>query len=125
MTTAILNYYRIQKNLRVRISSVALPIINWKTVCFVGFFMCSALLVFYVWQMNDLTRGSYLINNYKKQITKFSDENKNLEIFFAESSFMGQALAKIQLLNFQKTTSVKYIQTIDSSAQALEINNKI
>ena len=77
-----------------------------------------ALLVFYVWQINDLTRGSYLSNSYEKQITKLSDENKNLQVSFAESSFLEQALVKIQALNFQKSTSVKYIQILDSSAQA-------
>ena len=110
MTTATLSLYRAQKNLQAKIDSVDLPKVNWKSVCLVGFFMSLALLVFYVWQINDLTRGSYTINSYEKQISKISSENKNLEVSFAESSFLGQALEKIQALNFQKTTSVKYIQ---------------
>ena len=85
--------------------------------------MSLALLVFYVWQINDLTRGSYQINSYEKQISKLSDENKNLEVSFAESSFLGQALEKIQALNFQKTTSVKYIQISDSSVATVQQNN--
>ena len=99
MTTAVLNF-----------SSIDLPKINWKTICILGFFISLALLVFYVWQINDLTRGTYLTNNYEKQISKLSDENKNLEVSFAENSFLGQALEKVQALNFQKITSVKYIQ---------------
>jgi len=79
--------------------------------------MSLALLVFYVWQINDLTRGSYLMGSYEKQITKLSDENKNLQVSFAESSFLGQAMEKVQALNFQKTSSVKYIQVLDSSAK--------
>lgn len=120
MTTATLTYNRAQKNLQAKISSVSFPVINWKTVCFIGFFMSLALLVFYVWQINDLTRGYYLTNSYEKQISKLSDENKNLEIFFAESSFLGQALLKIQALNFQKTTSVKYIQILDNSVAVVK-----
>ena len=115
MTTAILSFGRIQKNLQAKINSVDLPVINWKAVCITGFFAVMALSVFYVWQVNDLTRGSYLINSYEKQISNLSAENKNLEVSFAESSFLGQALEKIQALNFQKTTSVKYIQIPDSS----------
>jgi len=114
MTTLALTYTRIQKKVQTGIDSVDLPAINWKLVCFVGFFMCLGLLVFYVWQVNALTSGSYLINNYEKQITKLSDENKNLQISFAENSFLGQALEKIHALNFQKTTSVKYIQVPDN-----------
>jgi hypothetical protein len=110
MTTLTLSYHRVQKNLQAKIDSINFPAINWKAVCFVGFFMVLALLVFYVWQINDLTRGFYLTNTYEKQISKLSEENKNLEISFAESSFLGQALEKIKALNFQKTTSIKYIQ---------------
>ena len=67
MTTLALTYTRIQKKVQTGISSVGLPVINWKAVCCAGFFTCLALLVFYVWQINDLTRGSYTINSYEKQ----------------------------------------------------------
>jgi len=110
MTTATLSFYKVQKNLQAKINSVDLPAINWKAVCFIGFFISLILLVFYVWQINNLTTGSYLINSYEKQISKLSEENKNLEISFAESSFLGQAIEKIQALNFKKTTLVKYLQ---------------
>ena len=69
---------------------------------------------------NGLTRGSYTMNAYEKQISKLSDENKNLQISFAESSFLGQALVKIQALNFQKTTSVKYVQIMDGSVATIQ-----
>jgi len=110
MTTATLAISRAQKNLQSKVNSVNIPLINWKLVCLIGFCMSLFLLVFYVWQINDLTRGSYTINNYEKQISQLSDENNNLQVSFAESSFLGQAIEKIQGLNFQKTTTVKYIQ---------------
>ena len=110
MTTATLAINRAQKNLQSKVNSVNIPLINWKLVCLIGFCMSFFLLVFYVWQINDLTRGSYTINNYEKQISQLSDENNNLQVSFAESSFLGQAIEKIQGLNFQKTTTVKYIQ---------------
>ena len=122
MTTATLSFVRAQKNLQTKINSIDLPAINWKAVCFIGFFASLAFLVFYVWQINDLTRGSYLSNSYEKQISKLSEENKNLQVSFAESSFLGQALEKIQALNFQKTDSVKYIQVPDSSAEVATAN---
>jgi hypothetical protein len=120
VTTATLSYYRVQKNLQSKINSVSLPRVNWKAVCFVGFFMAATLLVFYVWQINDLTRGSYLVNSYENKISNLSGENKNLEVSFAESSFLGQALEKVQALNFQKATSVKYIQVLDNSVATIK-----
>lgn len=125
MTTIALSYHRVQKNLQAKLSSINLPAVNWKAVCILGFFMILALLVFYVWQINALTRGYYLTNTYEKQISNLSEENKNLQISFAESSFMGQALEKIKALNFQKTTSVKYIQLLDSAAEAAPANKNI
>jgi len=110
MTTATLTLHRVQKNLQSKIDSINLPVINWKVVCCMGLFMISALSVFYVWQVAELTRGSYFVNVYEKQISELSLQNKNLQVSFAENSFLGQALFKIQALNFQKTTSVKYIQ---------------
>ena len=115
MTTATLNCLKMQKKIQAKMDSVELPSVNWKAICLIGFFISLFLLVFYVWQINDLIKGSYLTSNYEKQINNLSSENKNLEISFAESSFLGQAVGKIQALDFQKNTSVKYIQVPDSS----------
>lgn len=110
MTTAVLSYPRAQKKDYSGIKFFNFPSVNWKAICTIGFFMASALLIFYVWQVNGLINGSYLVSSYENQISKLSDENKNLEVSFAENSFLGSALEKIQALNFQKTTSVRYIQ---------------
>lgn len=116
MTTATLAY-NIQRGVQSKIDAIDLPNINWKRVCFAGFFLALGLLIFYVWQINSLTAGFYTINTYQKEISKLSEENKNLQISFAESSFLGQALQKISDMNFQKTTSVKYIKMTGSPSQ--------
>lgn len=96
-----------------KIESIDLPAANWRKICFVGFLAAAMLLIFYVWQISQLTEGYYLVNNYQSQIKDFSEENKNLQAAFAESSFLGQAQEKIMAMNFQKTTAVKYIQVSD------------
>jgi hypothetical protein len=105
MTTAGLSHAKIR----------ILSNINWKAMCFVSFFLCLALLLFYVWQVRYLTSGSYVIGSYQAQIAKLSGEKKDLEVNFAESSFLGQVQTKIKELSFQKTTSIKYIQIPDNS----------
>lgn len=72
--------------------------------------MVAVLLVFYVYQVNYLTGGTYLINNYNKDIRVLSEENRSLEMGFAESSFLGQVQQKTQELGFLKTTAIKYVQ---------------
>jgi len=115
MTTAVLGYLKAQKKIQAKISSASFFEIDWKIVCIIGFLASLPLLVFYVWQINDLTRGSYLVSSYEKQISQLSDENKNLQVSFAENSFLGQILQKARDLNFQKVVSVKYVQIPDGS----------
>lgn len=112
MTTAIL---KLQKKVHVGISSVDLPIINWKAIIFVGLLAGVVSIIFYAIQVNSLMGGSYLIGTYEKKIEKLTQENRDLQVSFAESDFMGQALAKAQKLDFEKTTSVKYVQILDNS----------
>jgi predicted PurR-regulated permease PerM len=115
MTTATINYFRIKKNVESKIGSISFPNINWKIICLLCSFVCFSLLVFYVLQINHLTKGSYLVENYQTQINKLSNEKKNLELNFAKVSFLGQVQEKINSLSFQKATSVKYIQILDNS----------
>lgn len=89
--------------------------LNWKIVCFLCVFINLFLLFFYVWQVNNLTKGIYTINNYEKEINKITNENRNLEISLAEKSFLGETITKIQELNFQKNTTIKYIQIPEKS----------
>ena len=115
MTSAVLSNLRVQRKVQSKAVSIDFTEINWKIVCVLGFFMCLPLLVLYVWQIDGLNRGSYLINSYEKQISALSQENRGLQVSFAEGSFVGQSLAKMQALNFQKVVSAKYIQISDSS----------
>jgi len=115
MTTAILTHFNINKKAYSKIKAIELPEANWGMVCISMAVMCSFLLFFYIYQINVLTKGTYLISSYSNSIEKISKENKRLEVSFAENSFLGEVLIKSQDLNFQKTTSVKYIQVLESS----------
>ncbi len=114
MTTATLSFSRVQRNLQSKIDSIDFPVINWKFVCLFGFFVVLLLSIFYVWQINELTEGFYLVNTYEKQINILSEKNKELQVSFAENSFLGQAIEKIRALNFQKVVSIKYIPVPDN-----------
>jgi len=114
MTTLALAYPSINKK------------INWKVYCFVGFLMIFSLSVFYVFCINNMTSGTYLIKDYQKKINILSEENKNLEQEFAKTSFMGTIGFKTQEMSFEKVKEVKYIQILEASAflpQSGKINN--
>lgn len=114
MYTIALHYSAIQKKIKNKVKVAVFPKINWKIICFAMFFVCLSLLVYYVWQVRYLTGGSYMVNSYEKQIAQLLNEKKELEVNFAESSFLGQVQQKIRDLNFEKTTSVQYIQLPDN-----------
>jgi len=114
MTTLVLAYNRIQKKVQSSVDSIEIPSYSWRTICIIGFLICLALLIMYIWQVNYLTQGYYMINTYEKGVNQLSQENKSLHVSFAESSFLGQALERIYTLNFQKVSKVKYIQIPDN-----------
>ena len=115
MTTTVLHLPKVRKSMHEKVAIEALPKLNWKLICFLAFSACFLLLVFYVWQINSLTGGSYAVSEYEKQISQLDQENKNLQVSFAESSFLGQVLTAAQKLDFQKVTSVKYVQIPDNA----------
>ena len=115
MTTATLTHSRMHKNTYSKIKAIEFPQVNWGMVCIAGVVLCAFLLFFYIYQINVLTKGSYLISSYKNSINEVSEQNKKLEVSFAENSFLGEVLVKTKELNFEKTTSVKYIQILESS----------
>lgn len=119
MTTAVLNYLKSHKKVQAKVQAIDIDVdmsqVNWKIVCFSAFFMILALVIFYAWQVNELTRGYYTINSYEDQLAQLLDENKTLQISFAENSFLGQVQEQAKSLNFQKTTSVKYIHVPDKA----------
>jgi len=115
MTTATLTHSQMRKNTYTKAKTVELPQINLAIICVVGAVACLFLLFFYIYQINILTKGTYLISSYKNSIEEISEANKKLEVSFAENSFLGEVLTKTQELNFEKTTAVKYIQVLESS----------
>ncbi len=105
MSLAVLNYFGSVKKL---------PKINWKLICFTTSLCCLALLIYYVWQIIYLTSGFYSVSSYEKQMSQLLEQKKSLEIGFVENSFLSEVQQKIRDLNFEKVTSVRYIQLPDN-----------
>ncbi len=111
MTTLALTYYR---GIHQKVKSLTFPNINWRPIFLLGILCVVAMLVSYVFLVNELTRGVYLVKNYNREISTLSRANKTLEMDFAESGFLGKVTQRARILNFEKTTEVTYIQIVDS-----------
>ncbi len=92
-----------------------LPRVNWRVFILLGFCAALSLSVLYVFQINRMVQGAYLINSYQKQINELTQTNKNLEINLAKISYLENIQNKTQELNFQKVEKIKYVQILASS----------
>lgn len=93
--------------------------LNWRFVLrifwILGFISLITLSIFYIFQVNEMIRESYLIKNYEKKIEKLSQENDILEIKFSQSNSLESLEAKVQNLNYEKIGQVHYIQILDDT----------
>lgn len=98
-----------------KVSAIRLPKINWKALLLFGF--CGVLFfsVLYVFQINEMIRGGYVIKSYQTQIDNLIQENKNLEVKLAQISYLENIQNKAAKLNFIRVKKIGYIQILDSS----------
>lgn len=75
-------------------------------------------LVFYIFQVNALTRETYLIKNYEKNLGQLSSESETLKVDFSKVNSLSNLENYLQNGNFEKVTQVKYIQILESSVAA-------
>ena len=111
MTTLTIAYKLAQK----KAGSAYLPGPSLKMLYFIFGAALIATAVFYIFLINQLTLGTYLIKNYNKEISGLQAQNREFEIKLAKTDFMGQILQSAQGLGFEKTEKVKYINVPGNS----------
>ena len=89
--------------------------ISSKTLWILGFALIASLLVFYIFQVNEITKASFFIANYEKQIAKFSQESKNLESNFSHLNSSANLETILNNLNYEKVGQVHYLRVPDST----------
>ena len=101
---------------------------NLKLFWLLVFALILSLLVFYIFQVNTLTRENYLIKNHQKEILKLSQEKENLEINFSkfnsltnlenylnnQNSLNSQASLLTGINSWEKVSQVKYIRILEN-----------
>jgi len=87
---------------------------NLRCVYFLGMAILFLSLSFYIYQVNAETTEKYSIQDYQKEISRLSQENKDLQINSAEVSSLETITQVINGLGFEKTEEIHYIQVIDT-----------
>ncbi len=122
MTRLSLDYRALYHKMNV----LNFPNISWKMIYVLCIALSMVMLVFYVYSVNELTRGYFVVKNYNKQVSSLLEENRNLETNLAKTSFLAEVMAKAGELSFEKTTNIQYIQiqTQDGSLAKADYINK-
>jgi len=93
---------------------LTLPKYSWV----IGVVLTALLLACYVFQIVEVTRASFFISNYEKQITKFSQESKILESSFSQLNSLAHLESVLNGLNYVKVEKVHYIRLLGSQVAA-------
>lgn len=80
--------------------------------------LITALLAFYIYQVNVETFERYLVQEYQKKISELSKENKILEINSAQLSSLDNITLLLQELSFEKADKIHYIQVLETEVVA-------
>ena len=89
-----------------------------KTFLTIIFISTLILLVFYIFQVNALTKETYLIKSCEKKLSQLSRENETLEVNFSKASSLSNIGNYLQSQNFEKVSQVKYIYILEGSVAA-------
>ncbi len=94
---------------------LSLPNINWKFIYVFGLTMCFLMFVFYILNINQLTKGAYLIVEYNQKISSLTKENRAMESNFAEKGLLDRMHNRANELGFEKISNVKYLEILNVS----------
>lgn len=83
-----------------------------KTKIKISLGLLTALLAFYIIQVNSLTREKYLLADHQKKIVQFSRANEVLEIDFSRSNSLANVDKYLSRQTFEKAKDVRYIQIL-------------
>jgi hypothetical protein len=72
------------------------------------------ILIFYIFQINEMTKNGYLTETYEQKISQLSKENKVLEIASSQVGSLDNLENKIRKLNYEKIGKIYYIEVLEN-----------
>ena len=100
--------------------SMIFPLIfRWKfslkTVWFLGFSLIVFLIGFYVFQISYITRASFSVASYEKQIAGLNREFKDLQLNFSDTNSLSGLEEVLVAKGYEKVGKINYIQVLESA----------
>ena len=89
-----------------------------KAVFLISFSLAISLIGFYVFQVNEITRASFTVNNYEKKIADLDREFKTLQISFSGTNSLPGLEGALVAKGYEKVGKIDYIQVLASAVAA-------
>lgn len=96
------------------ISEICLPKINLRKILIFGFILIISLVIFYIFQISEVTKASFFVSRYEQEIPALSQQNKDLEIRIFQGKSLANTEAILKKFNYERVSKVYYVQVIDS-----------
>lgn len=77
---------------------------------FIGISLILCFLFLHVFQLNDIVKKLYLINDQKENLSQLSEENKVLKLNLVQNGSLKSLEDLAAKLDFEKIKEIKYIQ---------------
>jgi len=90
------------------------PKISLRTIQILVFVFVGFLLIFYVFQIHEITKANFSLLVYQKKIAEIARENKSLENNFSQSNSLAGLEAFLKNSNYEKVGRVYYIRMPES-----------
>jgi hypothetical protein len=74
-----------------------------------------SLLVFYIFQINNLVSGKYLLAAQQKSFKNLSQENEKLEANLANLGSLSDIEGKVSELGFERIGQIHYVQILEGA----------
>lgn len=97
---------------------MVLPRINLRKVWISGFILVTLLLIFYISQIGNITRTSFLISQLEKEAVLIGQQNENLEFTISQADSLASLEAVLSGFHYEKVGKVNYIQVLDGTVLA-------
>ena len=78
----------------------------------------AALLIFYILQINFLTKEAYFLQSDETKVNQLSGENETLKVNFSKANSLTNIDGYLSNQDFEKVSQVKYIRILESSVAA-------
>lgn len=77
-----------------------------------AFLFVFSLLIFYIYQINTLTKDSFLLKAKEKELLQIIQKNKNLESLVSKANSLANLEVLLNGLNYEKVEKVYYIRVM-------------